>query len=368
MADDRVRVLWLVKGLGAGGTERLLVSHARFGDTTRFAYQAAYLRPDKDALVPELAAHGVPSTCLGETKAYDVRWAVGLRHLLAHEHIDIVHVQSPVAASVARLVARTVRPRVRVVYTEHNLWPSYSPLTRWGNRLTYALDDAHLAVSEEVRQSVPPRARRSLPALVHGIDLEAVGARLAERAVVRDELGVTDRFVVGIVANFREKKAYPDLLAAAAEVTATRPEVVFLSVGQGPLEAALQAEHERLGLGDRFRFLGLQADATRIMAAFDVFTLSSRFEGLPVTLMEARALGLPVVVTRVGGLATHVRDDVDGLLVEPGRPAELAAALCRVVDDPSLLRRLASASRAAATPFDAQVAVAEIERQYESIT
>lgn len=365
---DPIPVLWLAKGLGPGGMERLLLSQARFTDPSRFAVQAAYLRPDKHHLVPELAELGVPAHCLDGASPYDLRWALRLRALLQRQRIRIVHVHSPLVAAIARIVARTVRPRVKVVYTEHNMWPSYDAPTRWANRLTYALDDAHVAVSDEVRSSVDRGPRRRLETLIHGIDVEAVRAQSTTRAATRAELGIAaDTFVIGIVANFRSEKAYPDLLAAAAIVLDHCPHVQFLSIGQGPLEAQITAERDRLGIGERFRFLGYRPDARRVMAAFDLFTLSSHFEGLPVSLMEARALGLPVVVTAVGGLTAHVHDGIDGLLVPPAQPSLLAAALERVVGDAELRAALAAASAATADAFDARVATTRIEEIYAAL-
>ena len=143
--------------------------------------------------------------------------------------------------------------------------------------------------------------------------------------------------------------------------------VWFIAVGQGPLEAEIMARHQQLRLGDRFRLLGYRPDATRIMSGFDVFTLASIHEGLPVAFMEARALGLPVVVTRVGGLPEHVEHGVDGLLVEPRDPDELADAILRVsADEPARLRMgAASATRAAA--YDAIVATRIVEAHYRSL-
>ena len=348
--------------------ERLLVHHARFGDHNAFDYRAAYLRPDKHHLVPTLAGFGVMATCLEGASLRDPRWARRLRSLLERERIHVVHIHSPAVAAIARIVCRTLRPRPLVVYTEHNVWSSYDRVTRIGNQLTYPLDDAHVAVSEQVRDSAPPRVQRNLSALVHGVDLESIRAQINNRNVVRAELGVAaEEILIGTVANFRSEKGYSDLLAAARIVTDLMPNVRFVSVGQGHLEDEIHAEHARIGLGDRFRFLGYQEDATRVMAAFDIFTLASHFEGLPVTLMEARALGLPVVLTRVGGLQTHVREGVDGVLVEPRRPEQLAGELAKLAADPSKRRVLATASAAAASAFDARTFTVELERIYRRV-
>jgi len=102
---ERLRVLWLIKGLGAGGAEQLLVSMAGARDRAIAEVDVAYLLPWKDALVPALAETGVNVTCLGVTNERDPRWALGLRRLIAERQYDVVHVHSPYAAGVVRLVA-----------------------------------------------------------------------------------------------------------------------------------------------------------------------------------------------------------------------------------------------------------------------
>jgi glycosyltransferase involved in cell wall biosynthesis len=174
--------------------------------------------------------------------------------------------------------------------------------------------------------------------------------------------------VIGTVANYREQKDYPTLLEAAADVIGRGLLVRFVAVGQGPLHDAIHARHEALGLGDRFLLLGYRADAVRVLAACDVFCLASRWEGLPVALMEALVLGLPVVATAVGGVAEAVTDGREGLLVAPGRPRELADALARVVTDARLRASLARAASERGASFDITRATRRIEARYREMT
>jgi glycosyltransferase involved in cell wall biosynthesis len=281
----------------------------------------------------------------------------------------VVHVHSPFPAPWVRLVVRSLPPRDRpaLVYTEHNRWAQYAWPTRTLNRLTYGLDDWQIAVSEGVRDSVAPHRRAGVEVLVHGIVLDAVAERAAARAEVRAGWGVDDDTVVaGTVANLRAEKGYHDLLAAAALVDAGGP-VRFVAIGQGPLEEELRAAHARAGLGARFRFLGYQPDAVRLMAGFDVFVLASHHEGLPVAVMEAAALGLPVVATAVGGLPEAVLHDETGLLVAPHRPVALAAAIEALASDPGRRAALGNEARARAGRFDAARAVAHLESGYRRL-
>ncbi|MFM8305451.1 MAG: glycosyltransferase, partial [Actinomycetota bacterium] len=330
-----MRVLLLTKGLGPGGAERLLVEQAR-ARAPEVEYHAAYLLPWKQHLVADLEGLGVPTHCLGVRTEADLRWLRRLARLLRDQQFDVLHAHSPVSGALARVLVRTVFPTVGFVYTEHNRWPSHHRATRALNRATFSLSDAALAVSGEVADSMTPAARARTEVVIHGIDLEAVRVHRGARDAVRSELGVgPDEVLAVTVANLRANKRYPDLLAAARRVLDAGAPVRFVAAGQGPLEDEIRREHTRLDLGDRFRLLGYRDDAPRVIAAADLFVLASSHEGLPVAVMEALALGVPVVATAVGGLFEAITDGVDGLLVPPEDPEALAAAILRAAQ-PSL--------------------------------
>ena len=365
------RVLWLIKGLGPGGAERLLVSLAGALDHERTTCQAAYLLPWKDHLVPELAAKGVPAVCLSNGRLWDPRWVWRLVRLVRRERIDVVHIHSPLLAAIARVPLRLLgRRRPAIVYTEHNNWASYGPQTRALHRLTFPLDDADVAVSADAQQSIPPRLRRDVEILIHGVPIDDLRDHRAQRSHVRAALGIVDDEIVAItVANYRADKDYPTLLNAAAAVIAHEggSPARFLTVGQGPLEADVRALHGRLGLGDRVQLLGYRDDVPDLLAAADLFVLSSTVEGYPVALMEALAIGLPVVATAVGGVKVAVRDGRDGILVPPGDPARLAEAITEVVRDPERRARLARSAAARGEDYSITRSAARLTDLYDEV-
>jgi L-malate glycosyltransferase len=363
-----IRVLWLIKGLGPGGAERLLTLSARLRDRSRVQGHVAYLLPHKVALVPAMRDEDVAVTCLGARHWWDPRWLLRLRRLLANQPFDVVHAHSPLVAAGARLVVRMgpAAARPRMVTTEHSLWEGHVGLARWVNKVTGRLDDARFAVSEAVLASMPRGQRATTEVLLHGVDVPSLRAQ-ARRDEVRSELGLGDALVIGTVANLRAHKGYPDLLAAARAVLDRVPEVVFVAVGQGPLEAEIRARHQELGLGERFRLLGFRDDAVRVMSAFDVFCLASVHEGLPVATMEALALGLPVVATDVGGIPEVLTDGEEALLVPPSAPERLADALVRVATDERLRASMAACATARGEGLSVERAVRRVEEVYEAI-
>lgn len=358
----------MIKGLGPGGAEQLLLQAARVVDRVRFRYEIAYVRPDKTHLVPEFGAAGVPTQLLGESSAGRLGWLKELRSTMSTA--DIVHVHSPVLASAARVVARTLpgTRRPHVVTTEHNEWTSHRLPTRVANALTGPLDEHTWAVSDEVRETVWKPFRPRFEVLVHGIDPESLSAHASDREGLRRSLGIGEHEVVSLtVANLRRNKDYPTLLEAARLATEREPRLRFLSVGQGPLQTELEALHAASGLGDRFTFLGFRRDIPNLMAAADIFTLSSAHEGLPVAVMEAFAMGLPVVATAVGGVPRQVRDGVEGRVVPPGDPTRLAEALVEVARDDRIRSAMAEAARRRSSDYDIRRAVREQERVYSAL-
>jgi glycosyltransferase involved in cell wall biosynthesis len=347
------------------------VEHAAVGTHDEFEYEAAYLLPWKDHLVPQLAEFGVAAHCLDVRSELDARWLVRLDRLIRRRRVDVVHLHSPSVAAAARpLTKLRARPhRPALVYTEHNGWASYKTTTRAANRATYRLNDATIAVSDDVRASIASALQARVEVVHHGVDVRRVRGARAGREAVRAELGVeADEVLAVTVANLRTQKNYPGLFAAAQIALDRGVPVRFATAGQGPLEAEVRDEHAARGLGDRFQILGYRDEATRLIGAADLFVLASHHEGLPVSVMEALVLGVPVVAPAVGGLREAVTDGESGLLVRPDDPAALADAIARVATDDELRAKLAAGAERDGTRFSSAVSVARVEAIYKAVT
>jgi glycosyltransferase involved in cell wall biosynthesis len=369
--DRRIRVLWLIKGLGRGGAEQLLQHAAEIRDRERFEYEVAYLLRDRSAVAEELRAFGVPTHVLDASSEVDLGWMLRLRRLLHDRRFDVVHSHSPYVAGVARLIVRSLPRRMRplTISTEHVPWSGYALPTRILNAATFALDAEHIAVSDAVRASIARPFNHRIHTVIHGVPLEAIRQHAAERDVWRRRVGVSeDQILIGTVANFRAQKGYPDLLQAAAMVLSRAPNVRFAAAGQGPLEAQIRELHARLGLGAGFQLLGAVPKTGPFLAACDIFALASHYEGLPLAVMEAMALGVPVVATGVDGVVELVRDGADGVLVPRSQPARLAEALLALASDHERRAAMGREAAAGAKRFDNRPAVETIEDMYVHVT
>ncbi len=371
----RLRILLVIKCLGLGGAERLLVDTVSSGDRSRFDYEVAWVLEAERALVPTLEERGTPVHPLGATGNADMAWMGRLRRLLRSGRYDVVHFHLPHTAALGRLVVaslpRDVRPAI--VYTEHSLWNKMAVAVRVVNRAGIGLDQSLIVVSEAAHEALPRALRSRARVIVHGVDLSASDALVADRdrirAEVRAELGVPDGALLALtVANLRPEKGYDTLLDAARLVIDRGLPVRFVSVGIGSEATAMEERRRSLGLDDGFTFLGLRHDVPRLLVAADLFVLPSRQEGLPVALMEATSVGLPIVATAVGGVPQVLRDGVDGLVVPPDSPSGLADAVARLAADAALRRRLGVGARERSAMFDVAEASREIEGIYLDVT
>jgi glycosyltransferase involved in cell wall biosynthesis len=287
--------------------------------------------------------------------------------------IDVLHTHGGVAGLHGRAAARLAGTPA-VVHTLHGIHYLHyrNPFLR---RLFVLLERRYSRFTDRlilVCQSDLRKARRYklaperkmtviLNGLAHGPEFKADD--LARR---RTELGWTPgRPVVGTVARLHRQKGIIHLLRAGPRIFSAVPESRIVVVGDGPQADRMAREARRLGLGERCLFLGERRDAGALMALFDVFVLPSLWEGLPFVLVEAAALGKPIVATAVDGVPELLEDGRTGLLVPPGDPAALADAVIRLLRDKSGAGNLAEKARSLVPPrFPLRRMVEQTQRVY----
>jgi L-malate glycosyltransferase len=344
--SNQIRVFHLIKSLGRGGAETLLVETLRSADRTRYDYRYGYLVPWKHALVGDLQAQGAEVTCLaGGGTASLALAAPRIARQLRTWGADILHCHLPVAGTLGRLAGRLAG--VPVVYTEHNRMENYRTLTRRAALATWGLQQRVVAVSAAVAASIGRHAGDNVPVTVvrNGVDISHF-QRSAESTSVRAMLGLpTSAPVIGTVAVFRQAKRLDLWLEAAAAIKRELPDACFVLVGDGPLREQVEQDIRRHGLSGAVSLPGLLTDVRRYLDTFDLFMMSSDVEGLPVAVLEAMAMECPVLSTAVGGVPEVIRDGETGLLVERGDVRALASAAIAVLRDAGTRRAMARRAR-----------------------
>jgi glycosyltransferase involved in cell wall biosynthesis len=273
----------------------------------------------------------------------DLAGLVELSRLLRRERPQILHASSSKAGVLGRLAAVATRVPIRFFTVHGWAFSAYSGLPS----LLYRITDRLMAPLTSVTICVSENE------LAAGLE---AGTCRAERTVV-----IRNAVAVSAASRARHDRATPRLIAVGRlkapkdfltliRAFAALPERSFeaLIVGDGPDREAVEDEIRRLRLEERVRLVGERSDVPALLADSDVFVLSSRSEGLPVSVLEAMAAELPVVASRVGGLAELVVDGETGILVPPGDIPALSAALGDLVDDRELRRKLGAAGRARA--------------------
>ncbi len=363
--NRRTRVLVLIKGLGMGGAEQLIVESAKVWDRDRFEYEVAYVLPWKDQLAEAIRLTGIPVHCLGDSSG---RMGPGtirrFRDLVDRFDPDLIHAHLPSTGVLARLFGG--RP---MVYTEHNLADSYRFPTGWLNRVTYGRNRAVGAVSDAVAASLTGYPGPRSQVIPNGV---AVTVTDGERSAARSELGLDDSTPLIVhVGNIRPLKGHENLIAAASILRTSVPRFLIASIGgeknPGDLER-VRASAAAAGVGELVRFMGRRDDARSFIAAADVFVNPSEVEGLPLVVLEALALSRPVVATAVGGVPSVVIDGTTGRLVPPKDPTALAHALAQMIGDDDRSELGAAGCALVEERYGAAAMVESYERIYEEIT
>lgn len=350
------RVLILIKGLGIGGAERLVVDSVTGDHERRYRYSVAYVLPWKDQLVADLESRSIPTVCIGGSRGSMLaaaRWLV--RHREDH---DLVHAHLPATGVVARLFA--TKP---VVYTEHNLAGSYRPPLVVANRFTYGRNAAVTAVSHAVADSLTGYPGPTPRVVLNGV---SPARDLRSGEAVRAELGIApDRPLLVHVGNIRPHKGHRTLIETAAALHSVS-NALIVSIGAEKTAGNLQELTDRcneLGL-DNLRFLGRREDARSFIAAADLFVNPSDVEGLPVAILEAMDAQTAVVATAVGGVPSVIRDGETGILVPPGDPAALVTAITSALEHPTDTGDLAERAK---TLVHGEYSIARMTTQFEDI-
>lgn len=360
----RTCVMHLLTGFEVGGAEVVALNLARCMDRSMFRVMACSLS-GPGPMESRFAAHGIETRYLTRRRTVlgkDLGMPWRLARLLRRERVDLLHCHNRLPLLAGAIAAKPAGVKA-VICTRHAIGMRRKRGQPWFlERLVAPLVSHYVTVSRGVleRAVSTGRIRADKATVIHnGVDTEryvpaATGARDA-----------TSPVVLGCVARLSDEKRHCDLIDALGELVNRGHDVRLDLVGDGTLRDALTSQVSRLGLGERVAFLGSRDDVPELLHRLDLFVLPSRFEGLPLTVLEAMATGLPVVATRVGSLDEVVEEGRNGLLVPAEDPAALADALEKLVTDADLRERMGREGRTLAeSTFSLSAAARRHEELY----
>ncbi len=335
-------------------------------DASRFNVSLVSLRK-KDLSEETLDALGIDITYLHKSK-FDPATLPALLKVIDRKQIDILHLHGYGATTFGRLAA-AMRKIPAVVHEHANLTdtPWFQKLA---DRSLAPVTDIGIAVSAStaeflIRARQVPAERVKVVYL--GVPLEEFSRarRIDEIGAARRDLGIAPgEFAIGTVTRLHDSKGNAYLVDAARLVLNERPHAKFYVVGEGPLREPLEAQAAALGLGDRCVFHGFARDVARVVSAFDVSVFPSLWEGTPLTVFEALAMGKPIVATDADGLLDVLTHDRDARIVARRDAPALAREIVWMMDHPGERRRLGEGARGTGRQYDIAAFVRKMERLY----
>lgn len=348
MAKPVATICQLVHGLRIGGAEILAAGMAR---RFREAYRFFFVCLDElGSLGQQLREEGFPVWLLRRQPGIDWRCSWRLARLLRQERVDLLHAHQYTPFFYG-MTARVLCRRPPVLFTEHGRWYPDCPRRKriFANRLLLEQRDRIVGVGQSVRQALIDNEgfpSRRVQVIYNGVEIAPFIHARRERAVVRSELDVRREDVVIMqVARLDPLKDHATAVRALGRLVRQGVKAVLMLVGEGPEEPKIRELVRQQELEDHVRFLGLRTNIPRLLSAADMFWLTSVSEGIPLTLIEAMAVGLPIVATRVGGVEEVIEDGKTGLLAPRGDDAALAERVFHLLSSPLLRQQMGELGR-----------------------
>ena len=377
----RLRVLHIITQLTVGGATENTLTTCRLSnpDLVETAVLSGGSSPDDDtaegiADCTGVKVHTFPSLQRSIRPLADYRCYQDMVRWLRENRWDIVHTHMSKGGIIGRLAAAEAGVPV-IIHTAHG-WGHNDRQPYPVRRIYIEMERRAAKVCDKMIVVADLNRERALrdgigwpeqyTTIRSGIDVARFRDASIDRASMRASLGIpVDAPVVGTVSRLAPQKAPGDFVKMAAAISAKRPDTHFIFVGGGPLEAEFDADVKAAGLSEKVHSLGFRNDVPQVMKLFDIFVLTSLWEGLPRVFAQAMCAGLPVVATNVDGAPEAVKEGVNGFLLPPGEPVALAERVLTLIDNPSKAKAMARAGLDIADPeFSDREMVRKIEEAY----
>jgi glycosyltransferase involved in cell wall biosynthesis len=323
-------------GLQLAGQERVVVDLAK--EFHKKDYRSLVCTTMfRGELVQELEFAEIPFKCLGLKKSYDPRAIFPLKHYLRENNVDVVITHGSSGCLIPRLAAIIFRVPV-FIHVEHNVSYYKTFYQKIINKVLSQFTDKIVCVSESAKKSlleIEKTNSKKVIVILNGLNTDRF------RFIKKQSNDKKRPKKISIVGRFSEQKGHIDFVEASAQIVKKYKNVEFIYVGDGPLRSFIENKVKEFGLDTYSHFLGVRNDFIDLLQTFDIIVLSSLWEGLPISLLEAQYFGIASVVTDVGGNSEVVEDGYNGLLVPPKNPYALANAILRIISDPALMHYLA---------------------------
>jgi len=372
LENNKRTICQVVHSLDVGGAE-ILAKQFAFHGSQQFNIVFACL--DRLGSMGEaLVAEGFPIQVIGRSPGFDWGAARRLSYFFNQHQVSVVHAHQYTPFFYSAL-ARGFNGRPPILFTEHGRsFPDFRRAKRvFANRLLISHRDRVVAVGEHVRQALianegfPPKR---VQVIFNGVPVDNFAPTPEARASARRELGIASNcFLVVQVARLNALKDHVTAVEAISHLANIHPHVRLMLVGEGAERSAIELAIASLNLQSAVTLVGVQSDVSRYLFAGDAFLLSSVSEGIPLTLIEAMAAGLPCVATAVGGIPEVLEHKKTGLLAPAKCARKLAENLSMLVSNENLRRELAGAgARRARNEFSDETMHAKYQQLYHEMT
>ena len=360
-----IRIMYVIPSLNVGGREKVLIDLVRHLDRAKFLPIVCCLR-EKGVLAETLLSQGIDVIAMGKKDRIEPCLGVRLALVLRKYRPQILHTHNPGALIYGYIAAKLARVPI-VINTEHGYNSSISTSKMLVETLIRNRINKTIVVSKSLCNELSTRnwaVKERYVNLYNGIDISKFNG-VVNKQETRRRLGFSGRDkVICIIARLEKVKDHATLLSAFKIVSEQVKHTRLLIVGDGPLHPRLLSYSKQLGVNPRVFFLGERRDIPEILSALDIFVLSSTFEGISITILEAMAASKPVVATAVGGNPEIIETETTGLLVPPRNPRLLASALTRLLqnEEEALLMGKAGRNR-----IEKWFRIEEVARKTESL-
>ena len=338
----RTRVLHVIDSLDLGGAQVVVLNLLEHADRKRFEVEAACLH-GHGVFWKRLCDTGLPIHSLSPHRLFPI-YLPALASLILRRRYEIVHCHLLGANLLAKPLAALLGVPIRINHDHCNdKRDNPHGIVATADRLANRLSTHICAVSETTRSFLRESeniAADRVSTIHNGINLETFQPRPHLRSSTRSRWDLPeDAFVVGGIGRLTYQKNFALFLEVASAVIKHHPRTVFVIAGTGEDDPTLREQAANLGLGSQIRFLGHIEEISLLYPALDVLLLPSRYEGLPITVLEAMAVGLPIIASRLDGIAEVLVDGESGYLVEPDDRDAFVASIHQSISDPDRSRR-----------------------------